>query len=162
MYPITIDVDSSLKIQSVQELYAEDLYLLINDNYERLKIYLPDVLIINYFDSALEHIRHCQNLALKNELLEFYIFFNNKLCGAMRLNLSFHKALKQCGFMMKVTLALSTNKKLSQPYEGQYYILFKYINDSSSPLSRYKFQLNHLNLSTRVGVTTNDEFPSES
>ncbi|RUT00164.1 ribosomal-protein-serine acetyltransferase [Dulcicalothrix desertica PCC 7102] len=83
---ITIEVNSHLRIESVQELYAKELYLLVTKNYEYLKIYLPAVLMINSFDSALEHIRDCQNLASKNELLEFHVFCKNQLCGAMRLN----------------------------------------------------------------------------
>jgi ribosomal-protein-serine acetyltransferase len=84
---IDFQVTPHLQVKSVAAENASSLANLVIRNKEHLQVYLPKVVEdITSEETALAHIKHCQKAEKSRELIEAHIFYENELCGAIRLN----------------------------------------------------------------------------
>lgn len=83
---INLKIDSQLELRSARPEHAQAFADLVVTNHDSLRKYLPAVTQVNSLEAAQEHMVHCMKEAETLELLEVHIFFENQLCGAIRLN----------------------------------------------------------------------------
>jgi ribosomal-protein-serine acetyltransferase len=83
---INLKIDSRLELRSARPEHAQAFADLVVTNYDSLRQYLPAVTQVDSLEAAREHMLHCMKEAEALELLEVHIFFENRLCGAIRLN----------------------------------------------------------------------------
>ena len=83
---VNLKIDSLLELRSARPEHAQAFADLVVTNHDSLRKYLPAVTQVNSLEAAQEHMAHCMKEAEALELLEVHIFFENQLCGAIRLN----------------------------------------------------------------------------
>jgi ribosomal-protein-serine acetyltransferase len=83
---INLKIDSLLELRSARPEHAQAFADLVVTNHDSLRQYLPAVTQVDSLEAAREHMLHCMKEAEALELLEVHIFFENQLCGAIRLN----------------------------------------------------------------------------
>jgi ribosomal-protein-serine acetyltransferase len=83
---INLKIDSQLELRSARHEHAQAFADLVVSNHDSLRRYLPAITQVDSLESAQEHMAHCLKEAEALELLEVHIFFENQLCGAIRLN----------------------------------------------------------------------------
>jgi ribosomal-protein-serine acetyltransferase len=83
---INLKIDSHLELRSARPEHAQAFADLVVTNHDSLRKYLPAVTQVDSLEAAQEHMLHCMKEAEALELLEVHIFFENQLCGAIRLN----------------------------------------------------------------------------
>ena len=74
---------------------AAELASLVTENAAYLKKFLPKVVTLSTVAACTEHLQYVIDAGKEDELFEWHIFSNDKLCGAIRLNkieLQNHKA----------------------------------------------------------------------
>ncbi len=81
-----INVSASLVARPADLAYAEALADFVQRNNDHLRRYLPAVSAIDSLDKARLHLAEAAGRAARNEVLEWYLFANGDLCGAIRLN----------------------------------------------------------------------------
>ncbi|WP_426104949.1 GNAT family N-acetyltransferase [Massilia sp. TSP1-1-2] len=65
---------------------AAGLAALIQENTAYLKKYLPKVVTLSSIAACTAHVQHVIEAGQVDELFEWHIFANDKLCGAIRVN----------------------------------------------------------------------------
>lgn len=83
---INLNIDSQLELRSARPEHAQAFADLIISNHDSFRQYLPAVTRVDSLEVAQEHMAHCMKEAEALELLEVHIFFEDQLCGAIRLN----------------------------------------------------------------------------
>jgi ribosomal-protein-serine acetyltransferase len=83
---INLKIDSQLELRSARPEHAQAFADLVVSNHDSLRQYLPAVTQVDSLEVAQEHMAHCMKEAEALELLEIHIFFEDQLCGAIRLN----------------------------------------------------------------------------
>ena len=91
---IDLKIDSQLELRSARPEHAQAFADLVVTNHDSLRQYLPAVTQVNSLEVAQEHMEHCMKEAEALELLEVHIFFEDQLCGAIRLNYFEHENKK--------------------------------------------------------------------
>ncbi len=66
--------------------YAEALADLVRRNVEHLRSFVPAVTALDSFEKAREHLDGVAGRAERDEILEWYLFADDVMCGAVRLN----------------------------------------------------------------------------
>jgi ribosomal-protein-serine acetyltransferase len=83
---INLKIDSQLELRSARLEHAQAFSDLVVTNHDSLRQYLPAVTQVDSLEVAQKHMEHCMKEAEALELLEVHIFFEDQLCGAIRLN----------------------------------------------------------------------------
>ena len=83
---INLKIDSQLELRSARPEHAQAFADLVVTNHDSLRKYLPAVTQVDSLEAARKHMTHCMKEAEALELLEVHIFFENQLCGAIRLH----------------------------------------------------------------------------
>jgi ribosomal-protein-serine acetyltransferase len=81
-----ISVSASLAARPADPAHAEALADFVRRNSDHLRVYLPAVAAIDSVDKARLHLSEAAERAARNEVLEWYLFADGALCGAVRLN----------------------------------------------------------------------------
>ncbi len=88
-------ISPTVKVVPAALADASALAALVQENAVFLKKYLPKVVTLSSVDACNEHLQYVIDAGKEDELFEWHIFANDKLCGAVRLNkieLGNHKA----------------------------------------------------------------------
>lgn len=80
-----IPVDNELMLRTIRLEDGPDLAALIRSNAEHLNEFLPKVARIDDVGVATLHLRQCLDLIASGELMEFHLWNEGGLCGAIRV-----------------------------------------------------------------------------
>ncbi len=88
MFPeqLLIKVSPDLQLRTIEPDDAVQLYLLIERNHRHFERYLPGMLVIDSLEAARDYIRDVQQMTADSTQMEFLVFYQGSLCGAVRLN----------------------------------------------------------------------------
>jgi ribosomal-protein-serine acetyltransferase len=82
----TIRITASLVAHPAAPANAEALAEFVRRNVDHLRRYLPAVAALNTAEVARAHLAQAAGRAARDEVLEWYLFSDGALCGAVRLN----------------------------------------------------------------------------
>jgi ribosomal-protein-serine acetyltransferase len=86
MEPRAVRVNEWLEARPAAPEHAEALADLVQRNTDHLRKHLPAVVEINTTEKAQAHIAGAAGRAERDEVLEWYLFADGVMCGAVRLN----------------------------------------------------------------------------
>lgn len=86
MEPRTIRITPWLEARLAVPDHAEALADLIQKNLEHFRRYLPAVAAMNTVEKVRSHLNEVAGRAARLEVFEWYLFADDVLCGAVRLN----------------------------------------------------------------------------
>lgn len=85
MQIISLESAPDIAIVPVAVHHAADLALLVHQNIEHLRIYLPAVTDLSSVEAASAHLLAATERATNGEVFEWHLFVGGVLCGSVRL-----------------------------------------------------------------------------
>jgi ribosomal-protein-serine acetyltransferase len=82
----TLSVTHGISVIPVRLTDAHALASLVAENAGHLQMFLPKVVGLGRVSAAEDHLQNMIDAGAQGELLEWHIFANERLCGAIRLN----------------------------------------------------------------------------